>query len=468
MLKFTRRLNVFMFAAAAALALRPGTAQADTTNSTSDRLVVMISVDGLAADYLDDPKAEMPTIRKLAAEGARAASMKAVTPTVTWPNHTTLVTGDYPAKHGVVGNNYLDRATGKKVTLISDPVYDKTEIVKVPTIYDVAKSNGLKTAGVRWPATRNAPTLDWQTPDVRTTDLVRKYTTPALAEDCLKANINIFRERPEAAKEVDERPIDDTYTEAFNLILKKYRPNLALLHLVNVDHTQHLNGPRDKAAYEAIKIADGHVREVLEEVQRDYPGKATIFVVSDHGFSEIKRTILPNVVLRKAGLLGETEGKKKTKGDVQIVVQSGCALIYIRDGADKAKVTEQVKNAFNGVDGVLKVVAVDEFKKYGVADPAVDPHAPDMVLFVKEGYTTGDTAAGELPFKDKPERRGTHGHDPNIPHLHATFVAWGAGIKPGVKLGEISNLDVAPTIAELLNVSLPGAEGKPLKAVLAK
>src|SRR3954454_7660014 len=91
----------------------------------SDRIVVMISVDGLAGYYLDDPKAEMPTIRALAAAGARATMMKASTPTVTWPNHTTLMTGVNPAKHGVVGNNFYDRATGKKVVLITDPVYDK-------------------------------------------------------------------------------------------------------------------------------------------------------------------------------------------------------------------------------------------------------------------------------------------------------------------------------------------------------
>jgi hypothetical protein len=80
----------------------------------SDRIVVMISVDGLAGYYLDDPKAEMPTIRALAAGGARASPMKASTPTVTWPNHTTLVTGVNPARHGVLGNNYFDRKTANE------------------------------------------------------------------------------------------------------------------------------------------------------------------------------------------------------------------------------------------------------------------------------------------------------------------------------------------------------------------
>src|SRR6476620_10311096 len=96
----------------------------------AERIVVLISVDGLAHYYFDDPKAEMPTIRQLAAEGARAEKMKCSMPTVTWPNHTTLVTGVHPAKHGVIGNNYFDRTKGEAVPLIPDPLFNKEEIVK--------------------------------------------------------------------------------------------------------------------------------------------------------------------------------------------------------------------------------------------------------------------------------------------------------------------------------------------------
>jgi predicted AlkP superfamily pyrophosphatase or phosphodiesterase len=89
-----------------------------------------------------------------------------------------------------------------------------------------------------------------------------------------------------------------------------------------------------------------------------------------------------------------------------------------------------------------------------------------MMLFAEEGCAFGDTAAGELPFNEKPERKGSHGHDADLPDLHATFVAWGVGIKPGTQLGEISNLSVAPTIAKLLGLTLPNAEGQPLAAAL--
>ena len=453
----------------AVLALRAPLTQAEpaTANgSNADRIVVMISVDGLAAYYLDDPKAEMPTIRALAAAGARATMMKASTPTVTWPNHTTLVTGVTPARHGVVGNNYFDRATGRKVTLISDPVFDKDEIVKVPTLYDLAKAAGMKTTGIRWPATRNARTLDWTIPDVSTLELLRKYTTPGLLAECEKARIDIGGGGEDGGStNAAPKPTDETATRIFNLILHDHRPNLALLHVINVDHTEHLKGPKSPAAYAAVKAADGQVREVWDELKRDFPGKATLLVVSDHGFSATKRMVLPNVILRKAGLV-ERSGKKGTSGEVHIVVQGGSAMVYVLDEAHRASVVERVRKAFGGVKGVSKVVGPGQLRAYGVADPKDDPHAPDMMLFAEEGCAFGDTAAGELPFNEKPERKGSHGHDADLPDLHATFVAWGVGIKPGARLGEISNLSVAPTIAKLLGLPLPNAEGQPLAAAL--
>jgi predicted AlkP superfamily pyrophosphatase or phosphodiesterase len=142
-----------------------------------DRCVILVSVDGLADFYFDDPRAEMPTLRRLAENGARAAGMECSFPTVTWPNHTTLVTGVPPAKHGVLGNNYLDRQSAAPVPLIPDPLFDKDEIVKVPTIYDAAHRAGLSTSGIIWPATRNARTLDWTNTALRSG--CRSSATPA-------------------------------------------------------------------------------------------------------------------------------------------------------------------------------------------------------------------------------------------------------------------------------------------------
>ena len=83
------------------------------------------------------------------------------------------------------------------------------------------------------------------------------------------------------------------------------------------------------------------------------------------------------------------------------------------------------------------------------------------------GYFFGDTAAGSIPQDTKPERKGSHGHDSRFPDLHAMFIACGAGIKPGVQLGEIDNRSVAPTIAKLLGLEMPGVEGKVLSEALS-
>jgi predicted AlkP superfamily pyrophosphatase or phosphodiesterase len=90
------------------------------------------------------------------------------------------------------------------------------------------------------------------------------------------------------------------------------------------------------------------------------------------------------------------------------------------------------------------------------------------MLFADEGCTFGDTAAGALTFLEKPERKGTHGHDPALPDLHATFIAWGVGIQSGAQLGEIQNTEVAPTIAAILGIAMPDTDGKPLAAALKK
>ncbi|MEI9866370.1 MAG: ectonucleotide pyrophosphatase/phosphodiesterase, partial [Limisphaerales bacterium] len=435
-------------------------ASAAAAAKADDQIVVLMSIDGLAAFYFDDPKAEMPTIRALAADGAHASMMKASTPTVTWPNHTTLVTGVNPAKHGVVGNNYFDRVTGEPVALIGDPEFDKEQIVKVPTLYDLAKAKGMQTVAIRWPATRNAKSLDWTIPDMKTAALAEKYSTPALLAECEQAGIQLVPGYE------DHTTMDDLCTRIFTNNVHLHRPGFALLHVINVDHTQHEKGPRTPEAYAAIKAADNQVRVVWEFLQREFPGKATLFIVSDHGFSPIKRTILPNVVLKQAGLTA-ADGSL-TNGPVAVVVQGGGAMLYVREEARRTELLAQLRQAFGKVPGVSKIIGTEQFKDYGVADPKNDPHAPDLILFAEEGCAFGNTSSGGQPFKDKVELTGTHGHDPNLPHLHATFVAWGRGIKTGVKLGEISNTSVAPTIARLLNVQLPEADGPVLEEVLAK
>jgi predicted AlkP superfamily pyrophosphatase or phosphodiesterase len=431
-----------------------------------ERIVVLVSVDGLAAFYMDDPKAQMPTLRALAAAGARSP-MKSSAPTVTWPNHTNLVTGTTSARHGVVGNDYFDREQQKQIALILDPEFDKEQIVRVPTIYDAAHAAGLKSAAVRWPATRNARSLDWTVPEVGDVELLHSATTPVVLAECRAAGIWADGDVEKSKGRELRLMNDETGLAVFNHILKKHRPNLALLHLVHVDSAQHRHGPRSPEAYAAIEHADAQLGQIWEILKRDFAGAATLVVVSDHGFSRIEHTVLPNVVLRNLGLC-TVEGDTVTGGPVRVVIQGGAAFVYVLDSAQRSSIIERLRKFFAATQGIAKVAGPGQLKDHGVAEPAADPHAPDMILFAADGYGFGDQATGDAAVVESTELKGTHGHDEHMPILYATFVAWGSGIKPGTKLELVNNTDVAPTIAKLMGLELPRATGKVIDAALGE
>jgi predicted AlkP superfamily pyrophosphatase or phosphodiesterase len=424
----------------------------------NDRLVVLISIDGLPADYLSDPRVHLPTLRRLAQGGAAAQGMRCVFPTVTWPNHTTLVTGVPPAKHGVLANRYFDRESQTVVPLVADPVFDKDQIVKVPTIYDLAHQAGLATAGIVWPATRNAKTLDWTVPDCGTQELWDKFGTAAWMEELRKEGIWVDMQEPwhKAGAGVQR---DWMYAKAAAQVIRAHRPNLVLLHLIELDHVQHTKGPRTPDAYWASSYEDDRVREVLEAVEasgrRD---RATVFVVSDHGFLPYSKSILPNVLLRKAGFLS-AEADKITARRAYAVTLGGAAFVYLLDPDHRPESLGKLRTMFQGLEGVKAVLEPRDCARWGIATADQDPRMGDLILSAQDGYSFSDKVVGEEPVADVPAA-GSHGYLPDDPRLLATFIAWGAQIRPGTRLGLMDNTDVAPTVASLLGLRMANVDGR--------
>ncbi len=425
-----------------------------------DRCVILVSVDGLAGFYLDDPVAHLPTLRRLAAEGARAEGMLCSFPTVTWPNHTTLVTGVHPARHGVIGNNYWDRTTRRNVPLIVDPVFDKSEIVRVPTVYDVAHKAGLVTAAIVWPATRNAQTLHFTVPDMKGNESWLRYGTRSWLEELRQAGIPVDRHATWVEQSAGAQR-DWLYVRMATQLLEKHAPNLLLIHLIEVDHIQHRDGPRSPDAYWSVNYADNCLRDLLDAVARSARrDKTTVIVTSDHGFFPIDFEIRPAVALRKLGLRSGSESK------AAVVSQGGACAVYIMDQDRRQQITDQLVEIFHATHGIQAVLRPDEFRRVGQPTPQEDPRAPDLWLSAESGYSFSDSEAGEELVVPRASRAGTHGYLPDHPDMWGTLVLWGNGIRSGVRLGKVSNLDVAPTIAALLGLQLPGADGRVLSEAL--
>jgi predicted AlkP superfamily pyrophosphatase or phosphodiesterase len=434
-------------------------AQAAQAAPQPDRCVVLVSIDGLANFYLDDPKADMPTIRRLAREGARARGMICTFPTVTWPSHTTMATGVTPARHGVIGNSYLDRRTGKAVTLLCDPVYDKDQVVKWPTIYDVARAAGLKTAAICWPATRNARTLDWTVPDMFG-DAWQRWGTKSWLAELRVAGLPVDSQGPWCTQPTGGAERDWLYTRMAAQVLRKHLPNLLLVHLVEMDHVEHRSGPRSPDAYWCASYSDDRVRDLVEAIEHSpLAGKTTLMVCSDHGFFPVRNNIQPNVVLRKLGLI-VMSGSQIGKKSAYCLSQGGACMVYVLDDARREEITEQLARELAAVEGVETVLGPERFAKLGQPTRDQDPRAADLWLAAKRDYAFADSPVGDKVVTRLTSLVGTHGYLPDQPDMLATCVVWGAGIKPGVDLGKIRETEIAPMIARLLGLELPAAKSQ--------
>ncbi len=437
------------------------TSRAPAAEPHADRCVVLVSVDGLANFYLDDPQADMPTLRQLAKTGARADGMVCSFPTVTWPNHTTLVTGVPPAKHGVIGNNYLDRQSATAVPFIPDPLFDKDQIVKVPTIYDAAHKAGLVTAGIVWPATRNARTLNWTVPDMFGKEAWPKYGTQVWLAELREAGLPVDQHGTWTAASGGGVQRDWLYTRMARHLFQNHPPNLLMIHLVEVDHVEHKDGPKSPEAYWSVSFADDRLRDIAEAIKLSpHRDKTTLIVASDHGFFPITKDIRPNVLLKREGLLSK-ENKR-----AYCLAQGGASMVYVLDDAGREATIRNLKKKFAAVEGIQAVLGPEDYQKLGQPTPGEDARAPDLWLAAKTGYSFTNTETGDDLVVPRSSPGGTHGYLPDQPDMLGTLVISGFGIQPGTKLGKIQNLDVAPTIARLLGIEFPTAEGKPLTSAL--
>jgi predicted AlkP superfamily pyrophosphatase or phosphodiesterase len=431
-----------------------------------DRHVIVVCLDGLAAYLVNDPKAPLPTIRKLAREGSIAQDgMKVSNPSVTWPNHTTLVTGVRPEKHGVLANGVLVRGPIGSPTRV-DPKRDQSDLVRIPTLVDLAHAEGLRTGEINWPCTRGSKSLDDSFPDVPDP---LEHSTPRLRAELVKLGL-LTDESDASFRTQSSVGRDLVWTEAARHVIRERKPNLLLVHLLNVDGTHHSLGPQTPAGYTANAYADMCLARIVEAVDdagiRD---QTTLIVVSDHGFTSTPKALRPNVVLRDNGLL-KAEAGKISEARVHVVPEGGIGLVYCTNPGEAEADRQRVKELFSGQEGVADVVLPDRFSELGLPHPREYSQAPDAVLVAKDGYAVSASVEGDTFVTTNTEAKtalGSHGFVSESKKMNALCVLSGRGIRQGVKLEHVENIDIAPTIAKLLGLDKFSADGKPLEAALA-
>jgi predicted AlkP superfamily pyrophosphatase or phosphodiesterase len=423
-----------------------------------DRVVILITIDGFPAWLWHDPALPVPTLRRLAAEGAAADSMEVVNPSITWICHTTLVTGVGPIRHGVLFNGLLVRQGPTREPII-EPWHDKSELVRVPTVYDIAHKAGLKTAQVDWVAILNSGTIDHEF-------LELPKPTGEIEQELIAKGLLTENDIRNFVKGKSPAWRDMIWNQAAIDILAAHKPNFLLMHYLNTDALNHADGPGSMASYAAYALVDYQIRDLLASLEAaGLKDKATVIITTDHGFKKVKTGIWPNVALKKAGLI-EAAGASVKKCDAYVVVEGGLAFAYVTDPAKRDTVLPKLREICAGLEGVDKVIDGADAHTIDIPTPAQNQGTGDLILVAKPGYAFQAKLDGDATTGDPRNYYGTHGYLASDPELDGVFIAWGYGIKPGSTLGKIRNRDVAPTVAELLGISLPNVEGRVLREIL--
>jgi predicted AlkP superfamily pyrophosphatase or phosphodiesterase len=419
----------------------------------SHRRVIVISLDGFPAYALKDPRLPAPNLRALIEHGAVAEGMTTVNPTVTWPNHTSMVTGVGPDGHQVLFNGkIMFHGPGRAVTLNESPNED--EVVKAPTVYDLAAKAGLVTAQVAWPAAIGARSIRWsfdEKPDPDGEIARELVARGACTEEQLRhfGGSDAWR--------------DELYTQAAIDILERHRPDLLFLHLSASDMLQHEHGPRSSVADLAYAFEDDRVGQIVDALRKlGLLEDTAILIVSDHGFRVVHHEIDLNAFLFEKGWA--------TKDGVDISAQAwtlphgGVAMAYITDPARRAELIPQLQEMFAGLEGVDHVYTAKDYASLGLPLQSKTDQSPDLFLTAKIDYYFDEAISG--PSVRTVERSGEHGYLSTDADMNAIFVASGSGIRSGVRTGVIPNVDVAPTIARLLGIAMPDIQGKPRTEIL--
>jgi len=415
--------------------------------------VVLISIDGLKPDYVleaDKHGLKLPNLRRFVREGAYATAVTGVTPTVTYPSHVTLLTGVSPARHGIYANTPFD-PFGKN----QGGWYWYAEDIRVPTLWEACAEAHLKTASVDWPVSVGAK-IDfnivqmWRaaTPDDR--KLIRALSTPGLLSEAEKA-IGNYPEGYDYTVEADKR------RAAFNVyLLEKKRPQFLTTYFAGLDEVEHEHGPYSRDALAALEEIDALVGQVRSAAERLGQGRAILAVASDHGFAPVRKSLNLNAALRGIGLI-EVDDKGRLKSWRAVSWNSGgSAAVMLKDRNDgdaRSKARDMLRRLAADPDsGLFKFYEGEDARRLGGFPEAA------FIVGTKPGFYVGGSLDGPIVRDTKPG--GGHGFLPELKEMDSCFFLAGVGIPSARPLGRIDMRDIAPTLAALLGVKLPTAEGR--------
>jgi predicted AlkP superfamily pyrophosphatase or phosphodiesterase len=369
-------------------------------------IVILVSIDGWRWDYID--RADVPNLKALAARGVRSQGLIPSFPSVTFPNHYTIVTGLVPDHHGIISNAMFDPTIGpEKFTMSSDTSRDPRWWGGEP-IWMTAITQGQRSAAMFWPGSEAVKPTYWRPFD----DNVPNADRVTQVLDWMKL--------PEAD-----------------------RPTFSTLYFSEVDHAGHTSGPDSPELLAAAAHVDQAMGVLFQGIDalglRD---RTTYVVVSDHGMAPTSddRLIFLDDYL--------------DPGTIDVVEWSPNVEINPGGSTPPDELYRKIVDKHPAL-AVYKREQLPTWLRYGT-----NPRIPAVVGLADLGWTvTTHAVADRRQQAGRTFGGGAHGYDPRHREMHGLFIAAGARIRRGVVVPEFQNIHIYNFMCQLLHLTPAANDG---------
>jgi len=464
--KARRALAAALLALAPGCAARPGAAPEVPAGFALPALppeparperLLLVSLAGLTPDrygFAPGPGPEMPLLAALARAGVAAEAVEGVAPAATAPAHASLVTGRRPAGHGIAGD------VPRGPPGVAPAPGGQASQLRAPALWDLAARAGRRVACLGWPGTVGAavPSLLPDLVPSRPEESWLAALAGAASPELLPLLERAGGADPAARGPGPERDAA-LVGVACELLGRPEGPELLLLHLSQAAPALAGAGPASPLAREAFARVDALLVRLLVCAERGAPlARSALVVVGDHGFASVHTAVAPNAELARAGLLAPpTHSGGVVGGKARAHPLGGSAFLYAGDDRSALQARELLEVLAERTRA-FRVVSAQEMLAAGA-----DPQAW-FGLEARPGFAFAEATAG--PFLRPAAFRASGGYFPARSGMGAGFAAWGRGLRAGVRVPEMRQIDVAPTLATLLGLRLPEADGSALVGIL--
>ena len=367
----------------------------------ASELVIVLSWDGLRHDYLD--VADFPALQRMADNGVRSKLIPGY-PSDTFPGHIMMATGADISVHGIVSNAFIDRETGYHA------YSNDASLIRAEPLWVTAERQGKKAAVYFWPGSETA----WQ------------------------GTAATYRMAPFD----DDRAESEKVTKMLNWIdlPAADRPSLIMSYWRGADTEAHVKGPLHADVIASLQVQDQELGRLIDAIeQRGLWPDTTLFVVADHGMSEVNNNILVSAALEEAAV------------SARVVGGSSMKRIFLSD-QDQLAAALSTLRGLEGLDVFAGAEIPPALRHPGRTGDILVTTRPPNELDIDNSFL-GRLRRAVMPLMGW--GTGAHGYHPSEPDMAATFLALGAGVSPKTELESVHQKQLAPTIAALLGIAPP-------------